>query len=262
MMVAVILAGDRGSKDALLEVTGASCKALVPIGSEPMVLRVIRSLRASESIDQILLCGPGEDRLHDSPKLTAALEDEAIRWVAPADSPSRSLGAAFETIGSERPVLVTTADHALLRPEMVDSFCRSARASGGDVVAAVARADRVTAAFPQVRRTAFKLRDGAWCGCNLFAFLTPDSRRAAAFWRKVERERKHPLRMARIIGWTVLWRLLTKSFTLDRALAALGHRMGLDARAVEMKDPRAAIDVDSPEDWKLVSELESNQSGV
>jgi hypothetical protein len=142
---------------------------------------------------------------------------------------------------------------------MVDYFCSRARATDCDVVVGVALHETVTAAYPQTRRTATHLQDGAYCGCNLFAFLTPQARLAADFWRKVETRRKKPRRMISVLGWTTVLRYLLGHLSLAKALDRVSQRMGIKAGAVVMPFPEAAIDVDSPNDWQLVEKIVSDR---
>jgi len=43
--------------------------------------------------------------------------------------------------------------------------------------------------------------------------------------------------------------------TLDQALQRIGSKLGLDIRAVEMANPLAAVDVDKPDDHRLVETI-------
>ena len=175
--------------------------------------------------------------------------------MASRESPSASAAAAMEQIAESQPVLLTTADHALLSTRMVDYFCSRGRATDCDVVVGVALHETVKAAYPQTHRTAVHLQDGAYCGCNLFAFLTPQARLAADFWRKVETRRKKPLRMISVLGWATVLRYLLGHLSLAKALDRVSQRMGIKAGAVVMPFPEAAIDVDSPDDWQLVEKI-------
>jgi hypothetical protein len=151
--------------------------------------------------------------------------------------------------------LVTTADHALLTADMVDYFCAKARETGGDIVVGLALIDLVLTAYPNTKRTAIQLRDGGYCSCNLFAFLTPRSRIAAEFWRKVESQRKKTLRVIAGFGWLNLLLYLLKRPTLAEGLKRISQRLGLRAGAVLLPFPEAAVDVDSLSDWKLVESI-------
>jgi hypothetical protein len=152
-------------------------------------------------------------------------------------------------------VLVTTADHAFLTAEVVDFFCSKARATGCDVVAGLASHEQVRRAFPQTKRTATRLRDGGFCSCNLFAFLTPRAKNAAEFWRQCERNRKKPWRMMRVIGWPVVVRYLLGTLSLEEGLRRLSARMNVKAGVIIMPFPEAAVDVDTVSDWRLVEEV-------
>jgi hypothetical protein len=152
-------------------------------------------------------------------------------------------------------VLLTTADHALLESEMVDYFCQQAQRTGADLVVALASARQVMSAFPGVRRTVTRLRDDGYCGCNLFAFLTPESRVMADVWQQVEQQRKRPWRVIAILGWSSVLRYLIGQLSLQQALDRLSLRLGIRIAAVTMPFSRAAVDVDTPEDWELVKRL-------
>jgi GTP:adenosylcobinamide-phosphate guanylyltransferase len=161
----------------------------------------------------------------------------------------------LQSLPDKTQVLLTTADHALLNPHIVDHFCSEARMTGADVVAGVAHYELVTKAFPQTRRTATRLKDGAFCGCNLFAFLTPRARLAADFWRRVENQRKNPLRLIRVLGWIAVWRYITGQLSLAEALNRISGRLGFKAGVVVMPFPEAALDVDTVDDLRLIENI-------
>lgn len=252
---AVVLAGDRGPDDPLLRHSGVSAKALLPLAGQPMVLRVLDALGASTAIQDMTLVGPDQALLADCPALSALIAAGRLAWLPPQPSPSASALAALERLAADRPVLLTTADHALLRGAWVDSFCAAALASGKDAVVGLTALAGVQAAFPQSRRTALRFRDGAFCGCNLFAFLTPAGRRAPAFWRQIEQRRKQPHRLASALGPGTLLKYLTHQLTLADGLERLSRRVGARLGAVLLDEPRAAVDVDSVADLELVQGL-------
>jgi GTP:adenosylcobinamide-phosphate guanylyltransferase len=252
---AVILAGDRASGDPVAQAAGVASKSLVPVGGTAMVVRVLEALEGAQEVGTCILCGPTRSAVDGDEGLRARVESGRVRWVESQATPSAS---AFHTLQSRPdgdPVLVTTADHALLNARMVDYFCSEARATGCDVVAAVARYDLVASAYPGTRRTVTRLRDGGYCGCNLFAFLTRESRAAADFWRRVETQRKKPLRVIRAVGWMAVIRYALGRLTLAEGLERISKRMNLKVCAVPMPFPEAAVDVDSVDDWTLVESI-------
>lgn len=252
---AVVLAGDRGPDDPVARHTGAACKALVPIAGQPMLLRVLDALAASAAVDRVTLVGPAREQLAACPALVKRIASGELAWLPPAPSPSQSALAGLASVPADTPVLLTTADHALLQAGWVDDFCVAAQATGKDAVVGLARHAMVQAAFPQSRRTALRFRGGAYCGCNLFAFLRPDGRRAPEFWRRIEQQRKKPHRLAAALGPGTLLAYLCGGLTLETGLGRLSRRVGARLGAVLLDDPRAAVDVDSVADFELVERL-------
>lgn len=251
---AIVLAADRTAADPVAQAAGVCCKALSPVGGQPMVLRVLEALAASRAVSESILCGPGWEAVCQEAQLQAGIEAGRWRWLEPASTPSASASKALQTVPPQSPVLLTAADHALLTPSMVDYFCSQALGSGCDIVVALARYAQVSDAYPQVRRTALKFRDAAYCGCNLFALLTPESRPVADFWRRVESQRKKPWRVMGALGWVAVLRYLLGWLTLEQGLEGLSRRLAIRAGAVIMPFPEAAIDVDTVEDWRFVQE--------
>jgi len=249
---AIVLAGDRGPDDPVARAAGVGCKALVPVAGRPMILRVIDALTDSSVVDSLIVCGSSSRLAGHLPELDGLIATGKIRWVENRSSPSLSTQAALSVLPADQAVLVTTADHALLTSRMVDYFCTRAAETGCDVVAGLARADMVASAFPEGRRTVTRLRDGGYCGCNLFAFLTPRASRALTFWRQVEEQRKHPLKIVKTLGPVALLRYLLGRLTLEEGLARMSALMDARAGAVWMPDAEAAVDVDKLEDWVLV----------
>ena len=161
---AIVLAADRGPDDPVARAAGAPCKSMTPIDGTPMVIRVLDALSAAGEIGSQILCGPPQAILDSAPDLKAIIQSSRAEWTANRQTPSTSAYHAMQSVPEETPVLVTTADHALLSASMIDYFCTRARSTGCDVVAGVARHEVVTQAYPQTRRTATRLQDGSYCG--------------------------------------------------------------------------------------------------
>jgi len=246
-VTALVLAGRRGGDagaDPMAAAAGVSHKALLPVAGVPMLLRVISALRGSPAVGCIVVSieAPEESLFG-----LDGLEGVLLRAAAP--SPARSAAAALEEFGA--PLLVTTADHALLTPAMV-AHLLSAVPPGVAAAAALARRETVLAAYPEARRTWLRFRDGAFSGCNLFLLAEAEgAARAAAFWRRAEAERKRPLAMARLLGLLTLLRFALGRLTLRAGLDALERRCGARLHAVEMPFAEAAVDVDKPADLAL-----------
>ena len=251
---AIVLAGDRSAADPLVAASGRGAKALLAIDGTPMLLRVLDALARSRSVGAVTLSGPAHEAVAADALLQRRLADGALAWVPAQATPSTSAAQALAGIDARTPVLLTTADHPLLAPAMVEHFCAAALASGADVAVGLAPYALVCANFPTMRKTVLRFSDDAYCGCNLFAFLTPAGRRMADLWRAVEAERKSPLKVMKMLGWLSVLRYRFGWLSLAGAERALSRRMGLRLAAVRMPFGDAAVDVDSVSDHELVQQ--------
>jgi CTP:molybdopterin cytidylyltransferase MocA len=251
-MTAVVLAGDRNKQDALVQSSDAGCKAMIEIDGKPMVRRVLDALHSARSIRDIVLSGPERDAIARDLTLSEWIESGAVQWRPLGPTPSTSAYEAMQAIDSDRPILLTTADHPLLTAEIVDAFARQSQSADVDVTVGLAPYALISDAYPDIHKTVMKFSDGDFCGCNLFAFLTPEGRRAARFWRQIEQQRKKPLVLIGLLGLGAVLRYRLGLLSLEEALAKLGKRLGLRIRAVVLPYANASIDVDSIADLVLV----------
>ncbi|MDN5849084.1 MAG: nucleotidyltransferase family protein [Nitrococcus sp.] len=262
-VTAIVLAADRKSPDAVAIEAGTRCKALAPVAGIPMLQRVLQALRECAPVDRIIVCGPRPDVMEGLPELQELFISQRIDCIDCADSPSASALSAFAAIPPERPTLLTTADHALLSSQMVGFFLRQARLGNWDVAVALAEHQAVVARFPGSRRTAFRLRGGPYCGCNLIAFLTPRGRQMAQFWHRVEQDRKRPWRVVtRLLGLRAMADYALGLLTLEQALQQLSRRLEMRIGAVILPYPEAAVDVDTPADRHLAEAVLSERDGA
>ena len=248
----IVLAGDRSKTDSLINHSGMTCKALIDIDGIPMVRRVIAALQGSRVVENIVLSGPDQSEVASDKELAQLVSDKAVTWMAPEESPSASAYQVMQSLEADEPIILTTADHPLLTPEMVDAFGRQSLADDVDVTVGLAPYALVHEAYPAMKKTVLRFSDGEFCGCNLFAFLTPEGRRAANFWRKIEQERKKPRVVIGLLGWWVVLRYQLGLLPLEEALAKLSKRLGLRLRVVILPYANAAVDVDSIADYALV----------
>ena len=245
---ALLLAGSRPGRDAFAEAHGTDLKALIPVGGVPMAARPAAALLASPDIGKVLVLAQQPDRIRP-----ALPDDPRIGVGRSAGTIAATLGAFLGDPATRYPLLVTTADHALLDAGMVAQFCREA--SGADVAIGVVERKALSARLPKTSRTWLKFRGGSYSGANLFAFGSAKAARAVDLWRSVEQDRKKGWRMIAALGPLPLLGALLRLRTLDQTLTAIGRRLHLDLRKVELENPLAAVDVDKPADHELVTAI-------
>lgn len=245
---AYVLAGSRPGVDPFAAAHGTDLKALIPVGGVPMVTRPVDALLASADIAAVRVLAQQPERIG------AALPRDPHLAVEPSGA---TIAATLEAIladpATRFPILVTTADHALLNPDMVADFC--AKAAGADLAIGLVEQAPLMARLPQTKRTWLRFRSGAYSGANLFGFGSRDAAKAVALWRSVEQDRKKGWKMIAALGPSVLMGAVLRLRTLQQTLDRVGAKLGLTVRAVELDNPLAAVDVDKPADHELVTAI-------
>jgi len=245
---AVVLAGSRPGVDPFAKAHGTDLKALIPVGGVPMVRRPVEALLASAGVGRIRVLAQQPERI------AAALPDHGrISVEASGETIALTLEAMCADPSVQWPVLVTTADHALLTPGMIADFL--GKAEGADVAIGIVSSDALLTRLPQTKRTWLKFRGGAYSGANLFLLGGPQVRSALEVWRTSEQNRKRAWRMLLTLGFSGFLGAVLRVRTLQQTLNSVGEKLGLTIRAVELSNPLAAVDVDKPEDHDLVTAI-------
>ncbi|MES2754209.1 MAG: nucleotidyltransferase family protein [Pseudomonadota bacterium] len=240
---ALILAGSRpGAPDPVAAAEGVAHKALAPVGGRTLLARVAGALTGAARIAVSA----------NDPAVIAEAGRLSLTVLPPAPGPSASVALALADLGA--PLVVTTADHALLRAEWVAALV-AGTPPGTDVAVMLAERARVEADAPASKRTWLKFADGQWSGCNLFYLATPQAARAIELWKLVEADRKRPWRIVARLGPGLLLRYVFGRLTLADAVATLGRKAGVAAAVVPAPHGLAAVDVDSVADLALVRRL-------
>ena len=253
MITALLLAGSRPGADPLAQAAGVPVKPLAPVAGEPMINRPARALLAHPAIERLLILTQQPD-LYAADPATAWLADHPqVRFEPSGTGIAATLMEMLDRPGAPYPLLVTTADHALLDRAMLDQFV--GEATGADIAVALVERATLLARYPQSRRTWLKFRDGWWSGANLFWFGSAKARSVIALWQEVEQDRKKGWKILAAFGPVALLGALLRILTLRAGIARIGRRFGLNARLVAMASPEACIDADKVEDVALIEQI-------
>lgn len=244
---AIVLAGSRPGRDAFAEQFGTDLKPLIPIAGEPMVVRPVRALLEAK-IKKILVLSQSPERIR------AVLPNN--RSIELRES-KRTIAETIEQLILDRaagfPMLVTTADHALLDAQMIAEF--TAGAEGADLAIGVVERASLLKRLPQTKRTWLSFRGGAYSGANLFAFGSIKALAAIEQWRSVEQDRKKGWRVLGALGPSLLLAATLRLRTIQQSVAAMAGKLGMSARVVVLSNPLACVDVDKPVDHTIVEAI-------
>jgi GTP:adenosylcobinamide-phosphate guanylyltransferase len=249
---AILLAGERPGGDPLAAHFGAPSKAGIEIAGASMIRRVATALLAAPQIGRIVILAqdPAQAFTGDAAALRL---NPRIAFEQSGDGIATSIAKVLSADGIAWPVLVTTADHALLTPDMISEFL--AGAQDCDLAVGFGARAVTETRYPETRRTWLKFADGHFSGANLFAFRNARVQPALKLWSEIEQDRKKGWKLLSRFGILLLLRAVLRTITLPDALARAGLGLGVFARAIVLRDPEAAIDVDKPDDYLLVERI-------
>jgi molybdopterin-guanine dinucleotide biosynthesis protein A len=248
---AIVLAGERPEGDPLASRFGVPAKALIEIGGKTLLARVVEALLHTPAVSKILILAQHVERLAEA-EPSHVLADRRVTLARSGDGIASSVEAVLGTPQAPWPVLITTADNALLTPERVAAFLRQAET--GDLAIGFGERSIVETAYPDTKRTWLKLAGGHYSGANLFALRNERCLAAVRHWASVEQDRKKGLKLVASFGPLLLLRVVTRTIGLERALGQVGRKLGFDVRPVVL-DADAPIDVDKIEDVELVERI-------
>ena len=243
-LAALILAGTRAGGDPLAASLGLPHKSLIELEGQTLLSRVVHAVRLA-GIERIFVSC-------DDERVSMTASELGVRTIGTGAGPSTSVSKGFEIAGA--PLLVTTSDHGLLRPDWILELIDNTT-PGSDLSVMLAEKTVVESAVPATKRTYLRFSDGSWSGCNLFYLATDRAKRAIDTWALVEAHRKQPWKIAARLGPMTLLAMAMRRLTLADGLSRLGSRIGVKAQLVPASSGLAAVDIDKASDLDLARRL-------
>lgn len=247
---ALILAGG-GAPPELTEATGQIERALIPVGSSPMLAHVISALLETRGIERVAVVG--------SPEVLEAAAQEAHVIAVPAgermvDNLKAGVLALQGKGHGDGGVLVCTCDIPLIHRETIEKLLDGATARELDIAYPIVRRATCEAAFPGGQRTYARLGDGEFTGGNAVVFPARILGDIVSLVDTAYNARKNPAALARMLGVGLMLKFATRRLTIADVEKRAGQILKCAAGAVEMRDATIAFDVDKAADLTVVRE--------
>jgi GTP:adenosylcobinamide-phosphate guanylyltransferase len=250
----LVLAGRRSAAtDPLAARAGVNHKAMVPVGGEPMVGRVLRI--AEEAFPEARLYVSVDDPAAIAAEPTVARLAAAgkLEMVGARPNIVDSVAEASRVAGF--PLLITTADNVLMTPDGMRAIHARGAAGGADAIAMMAERADILAAHPDGQRRFYAFRGGAYSNCNLFWLGSDKALKATESFRLGGQFAKHKRRAVKALGLTTLFLFVTRLLTLEGMFGHFSRRFGVRIRPLVTPDGRLAIDVDNERTHRVAEEL-------
>lgn len=256
----LILAGQRDEKpDVLAKIHGLTHKAMIKVGGEALIGHVLRAINAALPHSKIIVSienwpaiagEPTVARLHKAGRL------EHLRSHA-------SLYGSIMLAAAEKhfPMLITTADNALLTPEAVLAVVDAGQKHDAAIVG-LTRREAIERAHSGGKGRYYEFADGAFSNCNLFWIGSRETLKAAEAFREGGQFLKIKGRLLRTFGLANLLLYRLRVMTLEQMFARASRRLGSEVVPLVLSDGRLAIDVDDVRSLQMVEDImAANQPG-
>jgi CTP:molybdopterin cytidylyltransferase MocA len=242
---AVLLAG--GTFDEMPPgETPPPSKGLLPIGGIPMAARTLRALHRSPAVSRVILVSsvPAEQLEHP-------WWQGADQVVPAGEALIDSFKAGMDAVSDQdRPAMVVVGDLPLLTAEAVSDWlerCRARREAA--IWYSFLRRTNSEAAFPTVRHTYVPFREGTFCGAGFFLSRPRALTSLYQAMTRLTHARKNPWQLAGLLGWDVIFSLLSQRLTIPQAERGMSRLLdGTPCAGVETPYPEAAFNVDDVKD--------------
>ena len=258
-MEAVLLAGGIPRPDEpLFAESGGRSKALIDVAGKPMVQWLLDALGASLKVENVTIIGIDQTSALTCQKPLTFLPDQK----GLLDNVLLGLTHIRQVSPGTTHIMLASTDTPAVTHEMIDWRIEAAQsAAGSDLDYVVVERHTMEARFPTSKRSFVRLRDVEVCGGDI-NILNVNLAEKTELWERLVAARKSPRRQAGLLGYDLLFQLLTRRITLKQAEAKISKRMGLRGHVVISPFAELAMDVDKPEQLQILRQDLTAKSGV
>jgi len=239
-------------EDPLYTYTNGDSKALVDVAGKPMIQWVLDALGDAEHVDNVIIIGlsPKSDVTCKKPLHYISNQGRMLANIVAGVNKSVELDPQAEH------ALIVSSDIPGVNAEMVDWLIETCMESNEDIYYGVIPREVMETRYPGSNRTYTKLKDIQLCGADMHvAHVTmatePDH---LAMWEELIGNRKSPLKQAATIGFGTLFKVATRSITLDDLVVTITERLGITGRPIVWDHAEPGMDVDKPHQLEILRE--------
>ena len=239
-------------EDPLYTYTNGDAKALVDVAGKPMIQWVLDALGDAKHVDNVIIIGlsPKSEVTCKKPMHFISNQGRMLSNIVVGVEKSVEIDPKAEY------VLVVSSDIPGINAEMVDWLIETCMETKEDMYYGVIPREVMEARYPGSNRTYTKLKDVHLCGADMHIAhvsmaIEPDH---LQMWEELIGNRKSPLKQAATIGFGTLFKLITRSITLDDLVATVTKRIGITGRPIVWENAEPGMDVDKHHQLEILRE--------
>ncbi len=259
MLDVVVAAGfDPLHPDPLAVAVGAPQKALINVAGRPLVWWTVQALRQCPLVGRIVVVGI-------DPTLRVDL-GEGVECLPNLPDHVENFVNGVNRLLAYRPDMeygiIASGDVPLLQPKTVSWLVNTCLADRRDFYYSIVQDRVMEAQFPGSGRSYVRVREGRFCGGDIFVFRTVVLQANLALARRLMAARKNPLRQASMFGWRTLVKVVLGSLTIAEGERVASRLLGCQARVIISPYADLGMDVDKPHQLEMARRLLAARAGA
>jgi len=245
----VLLLGGGKTKTSMKRFSGEEKKALIKIGNQnkPMILHVIDSFRRVKYIDKIIVAGPVEvQHLVDNLVYLTVSEGQTI---------FETLKIGISHFIKESMIMISTCDIPLVSAKHIEDFINNCKKNPGfDIYYPIVSKENYLEFYPSsvLRRTYANFVNGSFTGGNIILINPKIINEYDHIIKDFIHFRKHPLKMARLLGTQITTKYLRKYLSIQDLEKRIPILLGGYKGKAILSSPEISLDIDKPRHLKAL----------
>lgn len=248
---AVLLAGAENG-DLIPKRLTIDYEALLEINGKAIVNYVLEALNNAQQVNKIIIVGPKSVEnvlLAKGADLVIEAEESMIENI------ELGLQTLDEEFNPNQPCLLITSDIPLVTSEAIDSFINDCNRQEASIYYPIISKETIQATYPAADNTYVDLQHDTYTGGNLTLVDPEVITESISLLERVIENRKHPLKMSRMLGLKFATKLLFGRLSLAEIEAKISDLVGTSCSTVITDYPELSLDVDEVHDLELIRDL-------
>ena len=243
-MDCIITAGGNPTpEDPLYAYTKGQSKALLDMNGRTMLERVVDALQGSQYVEDIIVVGLGSDMGLQFQRPVNHLPDQGslikngiagINWLSDHKS-------------ADQPVIASSADIPAITPVMVDELVERCQPFKEAIYYSFVSKEAIETRFPGSHRTFTRFTEGEFAGGDMAILHPKVVLKNQELWELMTNARKYPMKIARLIGLGLMFKLLLRRLSLTDVEKTATRMLGFPAKVLINPHAEMGMDGDKPD---------------
>jgi hypothetical protein len=257
MNVLITAGGIPHREDSLYELTQGGHKALLPIADKPIIQWIVDAFSGVPGIEYLVIVG--------LPPQTPIKFNHKIHFLPDKGDLIQNTRSGLDELRRIDPkaefAIMCAGDIPAITSKMISWMMMQAPALNADVVYTIIERSTMEKTFPESKRTYLHLKDKEVCGGDIISIRLDPRIQEHPIWEKLVGSRKNPLKQASMLGFDTLFRVATRSITIQGLEQKVSGRLGINCRTLLTPYAEMGMDADKLFQFRIVEKFLTERLG-